>query len=161
MTPELIEFMSWVLNECAKIAKTIIIAGNHDMLENNLTRLDALTPVVDSLNNKNIVYYKNRGVYEDENINWCVYSLFEHNLPPEITKTPDKINIGLFHGPIQGLYTDIGYKFEDGYDTSKFRGCDLVLCGDIHKRQTLWLEQEMEIDENELKFYLEKGWEIF
>jgi len=135
MTPELIEFMSWVLNECAKIAKTIIIAGNHDMLENNLTRLDALTPVVDSLNNKNIVYYKNRGVYEDENINWCVYSLFEHNLPPEITKTPDKINIGLFHGPIQGLYTDIGYKFEDGYDTSKFRGCDLVLCGDIHKRQ--------------------------
>lgn len=160
MTPELIEFMSWVLIECAKIAKTIVIAGNHDMLENNLTRLDALTPVVDSLNNKNIVYYKNRGVYEDENINWCVYSLFEHNLPPEITKTPDKINIGLFHGPIQGLYTDIGYKFEDGYDTSKFSGCDLVLCGDIHKRQILWLEQEMEINEKDLKFYLEKGWEI-
>jgi DNA repair exonuclease SbcCD nuclease subunit len=33
------------------------------------------------------------------------------------------------------LYTDIGYKFEDGFDVSKFKGCDLVLCGDIHKRQ--------------------------
>ena len=44
-------------------------------------------------------------------------------------------NIGLFHGPVQGLYTDVGYKFEDGFDVSKFKGCDLVLCGDIHKRQ--------------------------
>lgn len=160
MTPELIEFMAWVLNECSKIAKTIVIAGNHDMLESNLTRLDALTPVIDSLNNKNIVYYRDRGVYEDENINWCVYSLFEHNLPPEITNTPDKINIGLFHGPIQGLYTDIGYKFEDGYDKFKFSGCDIVLCGDIHKRQIIELEQEMEINEEDLQDYLNKGWQI-
>jgi DNA repair exonuclease SbcCD nuclease subunit len=58
----------------------------------------------------------------------------EHNIPPDINKSTNK-NIGLFHGPIQGLYTDIGYKFEDGFDKSKFKGCDLVLCGDIHKRQ--------------------------
>jgi DNA repair exonuclease SbcCD nuclease subunit len=77
---------------------------------------------------------KNRGVYEDDNINWCVYSLMDHNIPPDIQKS-NKKNIGLFHGPIQGLYTDIGYKFEDGFDVSKFKGCDLVLCGDIHKRQ--------------------------
>lgn len=134
MTPELIEFVAWVLNNCSKIAKTIIIIGNHDFLENNSARLDALTPIIDSLKNDNVVYYKNRGVYEDENINWCVYSLVEHNIPPEIKKT-DKLNIGLFHGPVQGLYTDVGYKFEDGFDSNKFKGCDLVLCGDIHKRQ--------------------------
>jgi DNA repair exonuclease SbcCD nuclease subunit len=134
MTPELVEFVAWVLSECAAIAKTIVIIGNHDFLENNNTRLDALTPIIDSLKNENIVYLKNRGVYEDENINWCVYSLMEHNLPPDIQKS-DKKNIGLFHGPIQGLYTDIGYKFEDGYDIDKFSGCDVVLCGDIHKRQ--------------------------
>jgi DNA repair exonuclease SbcCD nuclease subunit len=134
MTPELVEFVAWVLTECAKIAKTVVIIGNHDFLENNNTRLDALTPVIDSLKNDNISYYKNRGVYEDDNINWCVYSLMDHNIPPDIQKS-DKINIGLFHGPVQGLYTDIGYKFEDGFDVSKFKGCDLVLCGDIHKRQ--------------------------
>ena len=134
MTPELVEFVAWVLSECAKIAKTIVIIGNHDFLENNNTRLDALTPIIDSLKNDNIVYLKNRGVYDDDNVNWCVYSLMEHNLPPDIQKS-DKKNIGLFHGPIQGLYTDIGYKFEDGFDVDKFSGCDLVLCGDIHKRQ--------------------------
>jgi DNA repair exonuclease SbcCD nuclease subunit len=134
MTPELVEFVAWVLSECVKIAKTIVIIGNHDFLENNNTRLDALTPIIDSLKNDRITYLKNRGVYEDENVNWCVYSLMEHNLPPDIQKS-DKTNIGLFHGPIQGLYTDIGYKFEDGFDVDKFSGCDLVLCGDIHKRQ--------------------------
>lgn len=134
MTPELVEFVAWVLTECASIAKTIVIIGNHDCVESNSTRLDALTPIVDSLKNPNIVYLKNRGVYEDENINWCVFSLLDHNIPPDIEKSSNK-NIGLFHGPITGLYTDIGYKFEDGYDVSKFKGCDLVLCGDIHKRQ--------------------------
>lgn len=134
MTPELVEFVAWVLTECSKIAKTIIVIGNHDFLENNTSRLDALTPIVDSLQNEYIVYLKNRGVYEDQNINWCVYSLVEHNLPPEISKS-DKKNIGLFHGPVQGLTTDIGYKFDEGYDKDKFKGCDIVLCGDIHKRQ--------------------------
>jgi DNA repair exonuclease SbcCD nuclease subunit len=134
MTPELIEMVSWVLTECSKIAKTIVIIGNHDFLENNSQRLDALTPIVDSLQNENIVYYKNRGTYEDSNVEWVVYSLMEHNLPPEIPET-NRVKIGLFHGPVIGLSTDIGYKFESGFDSSKFDGVDLVLCGDIHKRQ--------------------------
>jgi len=134
MTPELIEFVAWTLTECSKIAKTILIIGNHDFLESNMTRLDAITPIIDSLSNENIVYYKNRGVYDDENIQWVVFSLMEHNLPPIIEKS-DKIKIGLFHGPVQGLTTDIGYKFDSGFESDKFDGCDLVLCGDIHKRQ--------------------------
>jgi DNA repair exonuclease SbcCD nuclease subunit len=134
MTPELIEFVAWVLNECSKITKTIVIIGNHDFLENNMSRLDALTPIVESLQNENVVYYKDRGVYQDLNIDWCVYSLMEHNIPPDMDKN-DNVKIGLFHGPVQGLTTDIGYKFEEGFSVDKFKGCDLVLCGDIHKRQ--------------------------
>jgi 3',5'-cyclic AMP phosphodiesterase CpdA len=30
MTPELIEFVAWILTECANITKTILIPGNHD-----------------------------------------------------------------------------------------------------------------------------------
>ena len=97
MTPELIDVVAWVLTECSKIAKTVLIIGNHDFLENNTQRLDALTPIIDSLNNENISYYKNRGTYEDENIEWVVYSLMDHS--------------------------------------NHFSGLDLVLCGDIHKRQ--------------------------
>lgn len=134
MTPELINFVVWILTECSDICKTVLIIGNHDFLESNLSRVDALSPIIDSLNNDNIVYYKNSGVYPDENIDWVVYSLVNHNVRPQIDKS-DNIKIGLFHGPIQGLTTDIGYKFEDGFDTDRFKGCDLVLCGDIHKRQ--------------------------
>ena len=135
MTPELIEFVAWILTECANIAKTIIIPGNHDFLVNNIERLDALSPIIDSLNNKNIVYYKDRGVYEDENVSWCVYSQYQGNIPPDISEAKG-IKVGLFHGPIQGMTTDLGYDFGDhAYDTEKFDGLEIVLCGDIHKRQ--------------------------
>ena len=135
MTPELIEFVAWILTECANIAKTIIIPGNHDFLVNNIERLDALSPIIDSLNNKNIVYYKDRGVYEDDNVSWCVYSQYQGNIPPDISESKG-IKVGLFHGPIQGMTTDLGYDFGDhAYDTEKFDGLDIVLCGDIHKRQ--------------------------
>ncbi len=141
MTPELIEFVAWVLSECSKIAKTIVIIGNHDFLENNMSRLDALTPIIESLKNENIVYYKNRGSYEDQNVEWVVFSLMDHNVPPDITES-QRTKIGLFHGPVVGLSTDIGYKFEDGFDSSRFAGCDLVLCGDIHKRQVFPIPNE-------------------
>jgi DNA repair exonuclease SbcCD nuclease subunit len=159
MTPELIEFVAWVLSECAKIAKTIVIIGNHDFLESNNTRLDALTPIIDSLNNENIVYLKNRGVYEDDNINWCVYSLMDHNIPPDIPQN-SRINIGLFHGPINGLKTDLGFSFgEESFDSSKFNGLQISLCGDIHKRQIIYTESTIEIDEEFLDEYIKKGWE--
>jgi DNA repair exonuclease SbcCD nuclease subunit len=135
MTPELIEFVACTLTECSKIAKTVLIIGNHDFLENNSSRLDALSPIIDSLQDENINYYKNRGVYKDENIDWVVYSLMDHNITPDIDPNSSNVKIGLFHGPIVGLTTDVGYKFEEGFDTHRFMGCSLVLCGDIHKRQ--------------------------
>jgi hypothetical protein len=130
------------------------------MIESNLERLDTLTPIVNSLNDPNIFYYKNRGVYEDENVNWCVYSLVQHNIPPEIPQN-DKINIGLFHGAINGLKTDLGFSFGDeSYDISKFNGLEIVLCGDIHLRQTLYTTSVIEIDNGKLDEYIKKGWNV-
>ena len=135
MTPELIEIVAWVLTECSKIAKTILIPGNHDFLVNNTERLDALSPIINSLNSENIVYHKDRGIYEDENISWCVYSQYQGNIPPDIVDAKGT-KIGLFHGPIQGMKTDLGFDFgEEAYDVEKFNGLETVLCGDIHKRQ--------------------------
>ena len=135
LTPELVEIASWVLTECSLIAKTIIIPGNHDALINNNDRLDSLSPIINNLNNPNIVYYKDRGVYEDENISWCVYSQFQGNIPPDIN-TATGVKVGLFHGPVQGMKTELGFDFGDeGYNISKFDGWDVVLCGDIHLRQ--------------------------
>ena len=134
MTPELINFIVWFLEECSKICKTVILIGNHDFLENNLNRVDAISPILDSLNNQKIIYYTDKGQYRDENIDWVIYSLKSGNTPP-IIENSDRIKIGLFHGPVDGLKTDLGYEFNNIFDKNKFNGCDLVLCGDIHKRQ--------------------------
>lgn len=132
---EQIILTSWFLSELSKIGKVIIIPGNHDFLENNTQRVDSITPVVELLNNSDIVYYKDSGVYNDDNINWVVYSLYQHNTRPDFEKDSEYFYVGLFHGPIQGLSTDMGYEFEDAYDRGNFVGLDLLLCGDIHKRQ--------------------------
>lgn len=138
---EQIVLTSWFLNELTKYGRVVIIPGNHDFLENNTQRLDSIGPIVDLLNNHNISYYKNMGVYSDDNINWVVYSLYQHNNKPTYEKEDDKFYVGLFHGPIQGLSTDLGYTFEDAYDKLNFVGLDLLLCGDIHKRQTFKLPE--------------------
>jgi DNA repair exonuclease SbcCD nuclease subunit len=130
---------SWFLKELSKYGKVVIIPGNHDFLENNTQRLDSITPVVQLLDDPTIVYYKDGGDYIDENIQWVVYSLYQHNARPEFTKDEDKLTVGLFHGPIQGLSTDLGYEFEDAYDRLNFVDLDLLLCGDIHKRQQFML----------------------
>lgn len=157
---EQILVVSWFFTELTKIGKVIMIPGNHDFLENNTERMDSITPIVELLNNPNIVYYKDSGVYRDENINWVVYSLYQHNQRPNFKKEDGQFYVGLFHGPIQGMSTDLGYTFDDAYEKINFIGCDLVLCGDIHKRNVLYIEKEIEIDENDSKKYINDGWEI-
>jgi len=132
---------SWFLKELSYLGNVVIIPGNHDFLENNTQRLDSISPVVDLLDDTRIQYYKDSGVYPDENINWVVYSLYQHNVRPEFKKEEGKLQIGLFHGPIMGLSTDMGFEFEDAYDQLNFVGLDLLLCGDIHKRQTFTLPE--------------------
>ena len=126
---------SWFLKELTRFGKVVIIPGNHDFLENNTQRMDSITPVVELLDNQHISYYKDGGDYIDENIQWVVYSLYQHNQKPKFTKDDNKLTVGLFHGPIQGLSTDLGFEFEDAYDRLNFVDLDLLLCGDIHKRQ--------------------------
>ena len=130
---------SWFIRELTHFGKVIIIPGNHDFLENNTERLDSITPLVELLNNNSISYYKDSGQYRDDNIDWVVYSLYQHNQRPEFTKVDNQLTIGLFHGPIQGLSTDLGYEFDDSYDRLNFVDLDLLLCGDIHKRQSFKL----------------------
>ena len=56
MSPELIVHVRDFLKSVADLAPTILIAGNHDCNLNNKTRLDALSPIVNSIDNKNLMY---------------------------------------------------------------------------------------------------------
>lgn len=70
---------TWFLRKLEEIAPVIIIAGNHDLLENNKDRLDSISPMVQFLPNANINFFKESKCYLDDNIVWCVYSIFEEN----------------------------------------------------------------------------------
>lgn len=131
---------TWFLRELEKIAPVIIIAGNHDLLENNKDRMDSITPMVQFLPDQNINFFKESKCYLDDNIVWCVYSIFEENKKPNIEAArlefgDDKTYIGLFHVPLMNVKTDIGYEINHGAELDIFEGCDMVMLGDIHARQ--------------------------
>ena len=156
---------TWFLRKLEEIAPVVIIAGNHDLLENNKDRMDSITPMVQFLPDKEINYFKESKCYLDDNIVWCVYSIFEGNSRPNIEAArvqfgDDKTYIGLYHAPIINAKTDIGYEIDHGAALEEFEGCDLVMLGDIHRMQKFLHKQTLEIDENELEKYKRMGWVI-
>ena len=51
ISPELIDNLNWWFNSLADIAPTHVILGNHDGLILNKDRQDAITPIINGLNN--------------------------------------------------------------------------------------------------------------
>lgn len=139
LTPELIALTTWFFKSCCDICDTVVILGNHDFLANNLDRMDSLTPIIETLNDSRLKFLKHTGCYDDENIVWCVYGHMEGSQRPNIEEAKerfgDKRYVGLYHDPLIGLKTNVGFEFEDGQDISIFDGLDFVCCGDVHMRQ--------------------------
>ncbi len=137
---ELMLFVAEFLNKCAEIAPVILVAGNHDLLETNKTRMDSLTPIINLINNPKINFLTESKCYVDDNVVWANYSIFEDNSRPNIEESRkenlDKTFIGLFHAPITSSKTDAGYEFKNAVNLTYFDGCDMTLLGDIHKRQS-------------------------
>jgi len=133
---------TWLLKKLEEIAPLIIIPGNHDFNLNNKDRMDSITPLIQFLPDNNINYFKESKCYLDKDVVWCVYSLFEDNKTPNIEAAKlefgnDKTYIGLFHGPLLGAKTDLGYTIDHGAELKKFKDLDFCLCADIHMRQAL------------------------
>lgn len=131
---------TWLIKSLETIAPVVIIAGNHDLLENNKDRVDSITPMVQFLPDANVNFFKESKCYLDDNIVWCVYSIFEENARPDIEGAraefgEDKTYIGLYHAALLNAKTDLGYEIDHGAGLEIFEGCDIVMLGDIHKRQ--------------------------
>lgn len=145
ISPEAYATASWLLNSLDNICKTIIIAGNHDKIDNN-DRLDPLTAIFSMCNFKQTYYIDKELNYQsgcliDDNVIWCLYSSFDNFNKPNIDEikisNPDSVYIGLFHGEIKSSKTDAGYQSSNGLNASYFDGLDFCLMGHIHKRQTI------------------------
>lgn len=138
ITAEYIAFMTYVLRQLAAIAQVSLMLGNHDMNCVNLTRLDAISPIVDAINDPRVKLYKHSGVYEfHPGVNWCVFSLFDESRWEEIKPEKGKYNIACFHGSVRGALLESDWEMTEGMTVEFFEGFDLAMLGDIHRHQFL------------------------
>ncbi len=142
MSPELVDQLSRLFKNLADIVPTIIIAGNHDCNLNNRSRLDVLTPIVENLNHPRLFYFKDSGIYKFADVSFVVWDVWDKE---ENFITSDQVDgdtkIVLFHGTVDKSETDLGFKLPSDVHIDKFKGYDLGLLGDIHKRQHLNKEE--------------------
>lgn len=144
LTPEFITLSSFFIRQLEKIAKVIVIAGNHDLLVNNTSRMDTITALFDTANFENSAFLDGMlgyesGFVEDDNIIWAVYSIYSGYSAPNIggINLEGKTVVGLYHGMIVGASLNNGQVADSGLDGDVFDGCEVVMAGDIHKRQIL------------------------
>ena len=137
ISPELIKLTTEFLKNLADRRHTIIITGNHDANLNNSSRLDSLSPMVESLSHPQLHYLKDSAVHEIAGTHFVVFSIFDDPKTFIRAKSFDaETKVALFHGALDMSYTDAGYKVEsDDLKISMFDGYDMVMLGDIHKRQ--------------------------
>lgn len=146
-TNEAKEIFHHALNYFDKICRTYIVAGNHDMLQNNTDRMDSITPTfgIDGaypniiFTDKELDYHS--GLIQDENVIFALFSMFDGFSKPEMdgvrNANPDSRLIGLYHGDIVGSVTDLGRMSDVGIDTEWFKDCDCVMAGHIHRFQEI------------------------
>ena len=147
-SPEEVRMVANFFLELCKIAPTIIIPGNHDCNLNNKSREDTLSPIVDLVQKitPNLHYWKKTGVYTMDNIDFATLSIFDidkegkqrTDTMPSPNNHREQTKIALFHGGVDKHFYDNGFQVQDDRVTNEtFAGYDMVLLGDIHKRQYL------------------------
>jgi len=138
ISPEYIDFLTWWLTAMAEVAPVHLTLGNHDGNLVNLSRQDAVSPIVEAMKNKNVHLYKKSGVYEiDKGFNLCVFSCFDEEGWSSVKPVGDCINIAAFHGPVRGSSTETGWDIDEGVNVDFFKDFDFAFLGDIHKPQFL------------------------
>ena len=117
LSPEFFQMCAGFLHNLAEIAPTYIILGNHDGNLKNDTRQDAISPIVDALEHKNLHLLKDSGEVDiTDTVTLNVLSVFDRE---NWRKPTDKsrINIALYHGSIHGCRTSQGFVIQEGEDS--------------------------------------------
>lgn len=147
LSPECTNITIDFLENLAKIAPTFLIAGNHDALLENSSRLDSISSILYKRDIPNLYYLQKSGIYEFANIHFYVDSLLDHEEnvyqgtfqePSDSTVKDEKgfYKVALYHGQIAGWVNNIGYQSKTGEKyKDEFKYMDYTLLGDIHKYQ--------------------------
>lgn len=185
LSPASIELVSKFLFDLADIAPTDVILGNHDLNLKQLEQGDALTPifeiakrlgrddkaVVVTDDNKEgvdfwknaIYYYPNSGFFDiSPELVYGVFSCKDNKMLKFPKKDPTKTYVALWHGTLYGSKMDNGYDAmgDELVSISTFDGFDAVLMGDIHEHQTFERDHFLSVEEEDVKKYIQSGWEV-
>jgi len=138
LSPECILTTLRFLNTLSSYYPTLLIAGNHDTLLNNLNRIDSLSAILAENHNPNLHYLKYSGWYRYANLFFGVSSLLDNKmtLAKDMDCCPQLKKIALYHGGVGKFSTHKGFVME-GIPLSTFDGYDMVMLGDIHLHQYL------------------------
>lgn len=133
ISPEFVDICSDFLKMLHKHAPTYVILGNHDGNLSNLGRMDSISPIVKSLNLSNLYFSRTSKVWNvSDDLDIHHWSIFDDVRDFQVDKK--KINICLYHGPVEGASTDIGFKLHNcDMSVKDFQSFDYVMLGDIHK----------------------------
>jgi len=146
VTNELNVFASMFIRNLSSIAKVVCIAGNHDLVESNTSRVDTVTAIFETSQFDNAVFLDmelgyESGIVYDDNITWALYSFYDGYRRPDIESAkeekPENTVIGLYHGQVIGIKLYNGMVAGDGQESDIFSGCRAVMAGHIHKRQSI------------------------
>ena len=148
-SPEETRLVANFFLKLSNISELIVIPGNHDCNLNNRSREDTLSPIIDlvkKINPNKIHYWKQSGKYTIDNVDFGVMSIFDrdknnnqmvHGLPNP-GDLDNEHTIAVFHGPVGTFEVDTGLQMTDkNVSTKTFKGYNIVMLGDIHKRQFL------------------------
>jgi len=134
LSPSYFDMAVRMFERLADIAPYHIILGNHDLNLRNLSKIDAVSPLVAALDHPNIHFHK----YSEEvdvGGGFCFHVLSivdEENwtLPTDM----DKVHIALFHGSVAGVQTSTGWTMTHGdISLDRLTEYDYAMLGDIHK----------------------------
>ena len=147
-SPEETRLVAEFFLSLADISDLLVIPGNHDCNLNNTSREDVLSPIIDLVKqiNPRIHFWKKTGVYEMGGCQFGHLSVFDMTKDgkpnakniPRAKDIEGEHKIAIYHGGVGNFQVDTGLVMSDEHvNVIDFDGYDLVLLGDIHKRQFL------------------------
>ena len=143
MSAHAVQLLKYFVDGLTKLAKTIIIPGNHDdKKEVGDSTLDSLSAIFAHHNNESLYYLKHSGIYHfGTNLVFGHTSVIDKKLiTAEMIQNNDRHKIAIFHGMVDAKTKDQDGAFllrDCDFSVNHFKGYSKVLLGDVHKIQKI------------------------
>lgn len=137
LSPELLVLLHEFVSRLKGVGGRVVFSlGNHEYLQNNSSRLDPISPIIDIIDSENVVLLRTSGVYDSifPGVSFNNFSLIDDvDKWPIFPEDNGLIQIGLFHGAVEGCLPEHAFlKTMGAIPQETFTNQDLVLLGHIH-----------------------------